>query len=433
MSEEKQVKRQLLKNMLLNLITFSIIFYILGVIIFAQFKNTLYNSADNELKNSQMRELNLANEKKQVPFPDMETDEKNKLEPENSKNDLNEKSHSPRVVIIQRNENGEIESDSEINSSLNSIFESAIFNKNSIGEIYETEIEGYEYRGINYKNSDGTYKQLLINIDSEKEISKKFITNLTISFTLSLVAILVASYVLSRKTLKPIVESWKKQNQFVQDASHELRTPLSIIKIKQESLLENPESKIIDNAEDISITLKETQRLTKLIKELMEIARSDSNQIKLNKELFEADKEINDLVLLYKEIAENDGKILTTDLKYNEELYADINKLKELIVILLDNSIKYTNKGDSIDIRTYKKDNRFVLEIEDTGIGISKEAIDHVFERFYREEKSRNRQKGGMGLGLSIAYNIVMLHKGTIKYERNRDVGTKVIVTLPRK
>ena len=110
-----------------------------------------------------------------------------------------------------------------------------------------------------------------------------------------------------------------------------------------------------------------------------------------------------------------------------------MNKLKELIVILLDNSIKYTKEGDNIYIRTYKKDNKFVLEVEDTGIGISKQAIDHVFERFYREEKSRNRQKGGMGLGLSIAYNIVMLHKGTIKFEKNREVGTKAIVTLPRK
>ena len=451
MNEEKQVKHQLLKNMLLNLITFSIIFYILGAVIYAQFKNTLYNSADNELSNAQIREINGTNQRGQMPelknnnnnINDIIVENGGLEKPEapiNSDNSsraqnkqLNQEIHSPRVVIIQRNENGEIEEDSEINNNLNSIFENASFNKSELDSIYEIEIEGYMYRGINYQNSDGTYRQLLINVDSEKEISQKFITNLCISFTISLLAILIASYILSRKTLKPIVESWKKQSRFVQDASHELRTPLSIIKIKQESLLENPQSKIIDNAEDISITLKETQRLTKLIKELMEIARSDSNQIKLNKEKFEADKEINDLIELYKDIAKNEGKVLNTDFKYNEEIYADINKIKELMVILLDNSIKYTKDGDNIDIRTYRKDNKFVVEVEDTGIGISKDAIDHVFERFYREEKSRNRQKGGMGLGLSIAYNIVMLHKGTIKFEKNREIGTKVIVTLPRK
>lgn len=439
MNEEKQVKKQLLKNMLLNLITFSIIFYILGAVIYTQFKSTLYNSADNELKNSQIRELNMSNQKGPIQSRRNTDNNIDNVENENQnsgegpQNQFFDNNHSPRVVIIQRNENGEIELGAEINNNLNSIFESTTFDKTEIDTIYETTVEGYAYRGINYKNTDGTYKQLLINVDAEKEISQKFITNLTISFIISLVAILVASYVLSRKTLKPIVESWKKQNQFVQDASHELRTPLSIIKIKQESLLENPDSKIIDNAEDISITLKETQRLTKLIKELMEIARNDSNQVKLNKESFNVDEEINDLIALYKDIAKNERKELNVDFKYNETIYADMNKLKELIVILLDNSIKYTKEGDNIDIRTYKKDNKFVLEVEDTGIGISKEAIDHVFERFYREEKSRNRQKGGMGLGLSIAYNIVMLHKGTIKYEKNRKVGTKVVVTFPRR
>lgn len=445
MNEEKQVKHQLLKNMFLNLVTFSIIFYILGAVIYAQFKNTLYNSADNELTTAHIREINDSSQRGQAP--ELKSAEKNikdleieKLEePLNSdttkiqNKQINQENHSPRIVIIQRDENGEIETESDINNNLNDIFESATFEKNVIGTIYEIEIEGYAYRGVNYQNGDGTYSQLLINVDSEKEISQKFVKNLTISFTISLVVILAASYVLSKQTLKPIVESWKKQNQFVQDASHELRTPLSIIKIKQESLLENPESRIIDNAEDISISLKETQRLTKLIKELMEIARSDSNQIKLNKETFEADKEINDLIGLYKDIANNQGKKLNTDFKYNENICADLNKVKELIVILLDNSIKYTKDGDKIDIRTYKKDNKFVIEVEDSGIGISKEAIDHVFERFYREEKSRNRQKGGMGLGLSIAYNIVMLHKGTIKFEKNRKVGTKVIVNLPIK
>ena len=431
MNEEKQVKKQLLKNMLLNLITFSVIFYILGAVIYTQFKTTLYNSADNELNNAKARGMSITDPRGPVPGRNERIEEQNNEQ--KPKNEIIDNNHSPRIVVIQRTESGEIEKDSENNNYLNSIFEKSSFDKTVIDTIYETTIEGYVYRGINYKNSDGTYSQILINVDSEKEISQKFITNLTISFTISLLVILVASYVLSRKTLKPIVESWKKQSQFVQDASHELRTPLSIIKIKQESLLENPESKIIDNAEDISITLNETQRLTKLIKELMEIARSDSNQLKLNKENFDVDKELNDLIVLYKDIAKNQNKELNTNFSYKEEISADINKLKELTVILLDNSIKYTKDGDNISISTYKKDNKFVLEVEDTGIGISKDAIDHVFERFYREEKSRNRQKGGMGLGLSIAYNIVMLHKGTIRFEKNRKVGTKVIVTLPKK
>ena len=436
MNEEKQVKKQLFKNMVLNLITFSIIFYILGAVIYTQFNNTLYNSADKELTSTQNRESDIPKQRGEEinnkdGFEPTQTEDFESLnKPTETKNQLE---GSPRVAIIERNESGEIIENNETNNMLNSILKYAPFDKNTLGTVYETTIQKYSYRGINYKNTDGTYKQVLINVDSEKEISTQFAKNLIISFILSLIAILIASYILSRKTLKPIVESWKKQTKFVQDASHELRTPLSIIKVKQETLLEKPESKIIDNAEDINITLQETQRLTKLINELMELAKNDSNEFKLNKEQFYFDEEIKSLLQLYKEVAATEEKTLNIDLKYNERIYADLNKLKELLVILLDNAIKYTKKGDSIDVRTYKKDNKLVLEIEDTGIGISKEAIGHVFERFYREEKSRNRQKGGMGLGLSIAYNIVSAQKGTIRFEKNRKIGAKVIVTLPKK
>lgn len=255
-------------------------------------------------------------------------------------------------------------------------------------------IENYSYRRINYRNQDGSYTQILINVDSEKTIAEKFIKNIVISFSISIVAILVASYVLSKRTLKPIVESWKKQNQFVQDASHELRTPLTIIKAKQESLLEKPESKIIENAEDISVTLQETQRLTKLIKELMELAKNDADKIQLNRARFNFDNEIKSLVTLYRDLANNEQKELTASFEFKEEINADLNMLKELLVILLDNSIKYTEPKDTISLRTYKQDGKAVIEVEDTGIGISKDAIDHIFERFYREEKSKNREKG---------------------------------------
>ena len=418
MSEEKQVKKQLLKNMILNLVTFSIIFTILGIIIYGQFKRSLYISADSELeKTNTRREFRINNDRK------LDIRERHDIAPPD------EQENSPRLVFITRNSNGELEG----NTNLNEVFKNATFDKNNLNSIYEIKIGDYSYRGINYQKEDGTYTQVLINVDSEKTIAEKFIKNLVISFSITIVIILIASYALSKWTLKPIIISWKKQTQFVQDASHELRTPLAIIKAKQESLLENPESKIIDNAEDISITLQETQRLTKLIKELMELAKNDSDKLKLNKENFELDKEIKGLVTLYKDVAKAENKKLTASLEYKENINADLNMLKQLLVILLDNSIKYTEAKDNIEIKTYKQDGKAVIEVVDTGIGISKESIDHIFERFYREEKSRNREKGGMGLGLSIAYNIVTLHKGSIKFDKEREKGAKVIVKLPIK
>ena len=165
----------------------------------------------------------------------------------------------------------------------------------------------------------------------------------------------------------------------------------------------------------------------------MELAKNDSDKLKINKEIFELDKEIKGLVTLYKDVAKAESKKLTASLEYKGNINADLNMIKQLLVILLDNSIKYTEAKDNIEIKTYKQDGKAVIEVLDTGIGISKVAIEHIFERFYREEKSRNREKGGMGLVLSISYNIGTLHKGSIKFYKEREKGARVIVKLPIK
>ena len=418
MDEEEQVKKQIIKNMILNLITFSIIFYILGIVIYSKFSNFVYNSADNELQNAVIQ-LEDSQRNGEI-LPRVIEEER-----------LNIREQSPRLVFIQRDSDGNIK-EIEENEYLNEVFDDVYFDRTQINHIYEITIDNqYKYRGINYQLEDGEYTQILINVNGEEDIIERFTTTLVIVLVISVILIIIASYVLSKKTLKPIISSWKKQSEFVQDASHELRTPLAIIQAKQELLLEKPNSTILDNAEDINITLKETKRLTKLIKELMELARNDSKEINLKKQKIDLDKEIKETVEMYQETAKSQGKNLINQLEFGQEIEIDLNKLKELLIILLDNSIKYTEKKDTITVKTYKKEGKCFIEVIDTGIGISKEAKEHVFERFYREEKSRVREKGGTGLGLSIAYNIVKLHKGTIRIDKNYEDGTRMIIRLP--
>ena len=140
------------------------------------------------------------------------------------------------------------------------------------------------------------------------------------------------------------------------NASHELRTPLTIIQAKQELLLQEPESKIIDKSEDINLTLKETRRLSKMIKELMALARSDSNEYVLNKEEVNIDELIQEIVKPYKDYAELEKKTIKLELNYKREIKLDKNKITELLIILLDNAIKYTGENDTITIKTYSKD-----------------------------------------------------------------------------
>lgn len=123
-----------------------------------------------------------------------------------------------------------------------------------------------------------------------------------------------------------------------------VKNAISNYKSKTRKFTRKTNSKIIDNAEDISITLKETQRLTKLIKVLMDLARNDANRAVINKEQFNLDDEIKSIILLYKETAKSQQKDFCIDLKYNGTITADLNKIKQLLVILLDNALKYTEK-----------------------------------------------------------------------------------------
>ncbi len=219
--------------------------------------------------------------------------------------------------------------------------------------------------------------------------------------------------------------------EFVQNVSHELRTPLTIIQAKQELLLQEPNEKIIDKSEDIVLTLNETKRLSKLVKDLLILSRADNNKTGLQKENVNIDDYIKEIVAPYSEIAEMEKKEVILNLEYKMDVNIDTNKIYQLMIILLDNAIKYTEENDKIEIKTYSKDNKCIIEVKDTGIGISDEGLKRIFERFYREDRARNRETGGTGLGLSIANVIVSEHGGTIKASHNNPKGTIFTIRLP--
>lgn len=130
----------------------------------------------------------------------------------------------------------------------------------------------------------------------------------------------------------------------------------------------------------------------------MILARGDSSEDVIKKEKFDLDTFVKDMCTPYKEMAEIEGKEFDINLNYNKNINADKNRIHQLLVIVLDNAIKYTEKKEKIELCTYEKENKCVIEIKDTGIGISDETKKHMFERFYREDKARSRQTGGSGL-----------------------------------
>ncbi len=428
MNEQKLIKKQLVKNMLYAFIVLAIILIIFDAIIYHQVSTYMYKSIDKELIRAMelYQNKNIVSEVKKVITKELD---------ENIKITYIETKVNPRVVCIVRDSKGEILNSETIGRFYNDYVKDIEFNKNKTDKVYSIKVQDkYNYRGITVKGttSEGEeiYIQLLANVDGEVATINNMTDTLLVGSLIIIGIAIIGSYILSKMTLKPIMESYKKQTEFVQNAAHELRTPLTIIQAKQELLLQEPESKIIDKSEDINIMLKETKRLTKLIKELMVLAMADSNELKMHKEKTNVDNLIKEIIIPYKDFAEMQEKQINLDLNYGKEANIDRNKINQLLVIILDNAIKYTAEKDKITVKTYSKEGKCVIEVADTGIGISKEAAKHVFDRFYREDKARSREKGGTGLGLSIAHTIVKLHGGNIKITSNEPKGAKIIIKI---
>ena len=428
MNEQKLIKEQLRKNMLYTFVVFAIILIFFDAIIYHQVSTYMYKSIDKELMRAMelYQNKNIVSEVKKVITKDLD---------ESIKITYVETKVNPRVICILRDSEGNIVNSETIGRFYNDYVNDIEFNKTKTDKVYSIKVQDkYNYRGITIKaetsEGEGIYIQLLANVDGEVATINNVIDTLLVGSLIIIGIAIIGSYILSKMTLKPIMESYKKQTEFVQNAAHELRTPLTIIQAKQELLLQEPESKIIDKSEDINIMLKETKRLTKLIKELMVLAMADSNELKMHKEKTNIDNLVKEIIIPYKDFAEMQEKEINLELNYGKEINIDRNKINQLLVIILDNAIKYTTEKDKITVKTYSKEGKCVIEVADTGIGISKEAAKHVFDRFYREDKARSREKGGTGLGLSIAHTIVKLHGGSIKITSNEPKGAKVIIKI---
>lgn len=409
--------------MVYNFIAFTLIFSIFGLIIFSQMKLTLYSKTDAELyalKHAIEKE-GLLPLQRRPPVPPGERPVMPIL-------------FNPRITILTWNQ------DNVLVNREGTGFNADIFANLPYQQIDQAKNivinDSYNFRTITFTdpNPDDEIEtiQLVVNVDGEQNVIHNFQTLLIVCSLLFLTLSLAASFILSRKTMKPIIRSWNKQVQFVENASHELRTPLTIIQNKLELLLTTPYERIMDKVEPIALTLSETRRLSKLTADLLTLARADSGETQLVMQTFDVDEFVQAVCQPYKELAEYQGKTLWIHTQAKTSITADQSRIHQLLVIVLDNALKYTEKKDSIIVKTTSDEHRVFLEISDTGMGVSNEGLKHIFSRFYREDKARSRQKGGAGLGLSIAQWIVDTHHGTIQAEHNQPKGTVINIRLPK-
>lgn len=267
---------------------------------------------------------------------------------------------------------------------------------------------------------------VLANNTPMKRSSKQYVISiLLIISALTGLAWLVGSY-LAGRAVKQINIIFDKQKRFVSDASHELRTPLSVL-LAYVELLEK--QKI---APDVTSEMKnEILGMSKLTSNLLELARSDNNRLRPEYQKFNLTTQTRKIIDNFKPVFKQKKLSVTLDAPENMTINADSGLIKQLLYILIDNAVKYTPENKNIHIRLQQQKNKNILSIRDEGIGISETDQQHIFERFYRAEKSRSRNAGGLGLGLSLADIIVKEHKGHIEVQSAPEKGSCFTVTLP--
>jgi len=237
-----------------------------------------------------------------------------------------------------------------------------------------------------------------------------------------------AGWFLAGKTLKPIERALEEQKRFVADASHELRTPLAALKTSNEVALRDKKLTLVEAKKVIKSNLEEIENLEALTNNLLTLASLEENGRKLSFQKVNIKKIITSAYRKILPLA-LEKKIKIKVESRGGEIFGDEESLEKMVLIFLDNAVKYTPQGGKVWLKSRQEKGKIVLEIKDTGIGISKTDLPHIFERFYRADKAR--VKGGFGLGLALAKRIIELHHGSVKVASQVGKGTTFIIKLP--
>lgn len=280
-------------------------------------------------------------------------------------------------------------------------------------------------------NLDIQYATILYNTTQIMDsISRYESTVMLVMISFWLISI-VASIYLAQVSVRPLLISFQKQKDFVENASHELRTPLAVLQNRLESLFRKPEATILESSEKIASSLEEVRNMRMLTTNLMNLARRDDG----------LKPEIGPVTPTYFEtifdnfslIAEENDRQLMVENRLKGLIFTDKTLLKQVMTILFDNAIKYSEEGGVIRILLDVRDRHLIFSIADDGLGISDADKKKIFDRFYRVDKARTRQKGGFGLGLSLAKQILDILNGSITVKNNQPKGSIFEIRLPIK
>lgn len=228
-----------------------------------------------------------------------------------------------------------------------------------------------------------------------------------------------------------LLEGERMQKRFIADASHELRTPLTSI-LGMIEILNRPRFNDTETLKDFLVQIEEeSKRMESIIKDLIDLSKQSNTKIVLNTKEYLARELIDKAIQsVHSEIEKHQNKIMVS-CSESLKLHVDAQKFHQVLTNLISNAAKYTTKGQ-IKLSLYQNETQTIIEISDSGIGISSEDQNHIFDRFFRSDSSRSRASGGSGLGLAIVKMYVLMHQGEISVKSKLNEGSTFTVYLPR-
>lgn len=325
------------------------------------------------------------------------------------------------VYVVIFNRTGNI--DKIINYSSNDLTDSEIKELviNNVNKINSKKIESlYTSDYVFMETKEGNL--IMVNNTSTKSyLLKELFKSILVFITLETIQVII-SLNITKRIVKPVNEAFIRQKQFIYDASHELKTPIAIISASAEMLEKNPkEKKWLDNIKT------ENNRMNKLVISLLDLSKSENikeNEVYTSVNL---SKVIKNKALTFESLIYENSLELDVDVVNDIMFNCNEDRIKELLSILMDNAIKHSLPNSQITVKLSKEKNNIYLSVKNKGKEIPISEREKIFERFYRLDKSRNRDDNRYGIGLSIAKNIVINHNGTISVNCKDDYTTFMV------
>jgi signal transduction histidine kinase len=286
------------------------------------------------------------------------------------------------------------------------------------------------YRPIGDDNGKAGYIQVQVSTKHMDNAVHQFSITLIILAPLFALLVWLTGYFVSVRASKPIVQTMELLRRFVADAGHEFNTPITVIEASIETLNQVFQEKGL-STDVLDVITRASARMKDLAAKLMFLAQMENPASVANMISLDLGELLSPLIEEFSTLAAQKKIKINWQKAASVTAIGNAESLRTMVSNLVDNALSYTEPGGTIIVNLAAQPTSVTLSVEDTGIGIPPESIAHIFERFYRVDKSRSRAVGGTGLGLSIVKAIVDNHKGTIKAESQVGIGTKFTIVLP--